>query len=101
MVSWDTRMLPLSLQPSGNLLGRPIQHKFTRNDVAQLAVHRKKTPLRAQGRVPGLLICGMSAIGRTATMAGDLATHCGNGSIQMSGNLTDRRTGGHPSRDVF
>jgi hypothetical protein len=34
-------------------------------------------------------------------MAGDLPTHSGNGSIQMSGNLTDRRTAGHPSRDVL
>jgi hypothetical protein len=56
--------------------------------------------VRSSG-VPGLLICGMSAIGRTATMAGDLPTHGGNGSIQMSGDLTQRRTGGDPSRDVF
>ena len=28
----------LALQPSGNLLGRPVQDQFTRNDVPQLPI---------------------------------------------------------------
>ena len=38
----------LSLQPSGNLFRRPVQHQFTSNHVPQLAVHGKKTPFRSQ-----------------------------------------------------
>src|SRR6266849_471047 len=65
----------LGLQPSGNLLRRPVQDQFTRNDVPQLAVHSQKAALRSQRPFPGLLICGMSAIGRTATMASDLPAY--------------------------
>jgi hypothetical protein len=91
----------LSLQPPGNLLRRPIQHQFTRNDVPQSAVHGKKTPFRAQGRAPGLLIRFMSAIARTATMAGDLSAHRRGSSTQVSGDLPHRRAGSNPSRDVL
>src|SRR6266481_6879283 len=63
------------LQPSGYLLGRPIQHQFTRNDVPYLAVHGKKTSLRTHGRNPSLAICIMGTVGRTTTMASDLPAH--------------------------
>ncbi len=59
----------LGLQPSGNLLGRPVQDQFTRNDVPQLAVAGKEALLRSQGRVPSSTIRIKGAIGRTATMA--------------------------------
>src|SRR5215472_13280645 len=65
----------LSLQPSGNLLGRPVQDEFTRNDVPQTPVPGKKASLRTQGRIPGLVIRLMGTIGRTATMACDLPDH--------------------------
>jgi Mn2+/Fe2+ NRAMP family transporter len=59
----------LCLQPSGNLLRRPVQHQLTRNHLPQLAVPGQKTLLRPQRRLPGLLIRIEGAIGRTATMA--------------------------------
>src|SRR5713101_717180 len=89
------------LQPSGNLFGRPVQDQFTRNDLPQLPVHGKKTLLRSQGRLPGLAIRLMSAIGRTATMAGDLPAHRRGRSIEVSGYPTNRRTGSDPSREVL
>src|SRR5215470_14987602 len=79
-----------SLQPSGNLLGRPVQNQFTRNDVAQLAVHGKQTPLRTQGRNPSLAICIMGTISRTSTMAGDLPAHRRRSSIEATSDLTNR-----------
>ena len=82
----------LGLQPSGNLLGRPVQDQFTRNDVPQLAVDGQQTLLRSQGRDPSLVIRIMGAIGRTATMASYLPAHSGGRSIQTSGYLTNRRT---------
>src|SRR6202035_3788401 len=91
----------LGLQPSGNLLGRPVQDEFTRNDVPQLAVEGQQTPLRSQGRVPGMVIRIMGAIGRTATMARNLPAHSGGRSIQSSGNLTKRRIGSDSSGDVL
>src|SRR5208282_2185642 len=46
------------LQPSGNLLRRPVQNQFTRNDVAQLTVYGKQTAFRPQRCVPCLLVRG-------------------------------------------
>src|SRR5882757_3777918 len=91
----------VDLQPPRNLLGRPIQNQFTRNDVAQLAVPGEQTSLRAQGRNPSLAICIMGTIGRAATMASDFPTYGGDSSPQATGDLTNRRAGSNPSGDVF
>src|SRR6266852_7497178 len=91
----------LGLQPSGNLLGRPVQDQFTRNDVPQLAVEGQQTPLRSQSRVPSSTIRIMGAIGRTATVARNLPAQCGGRSIQSSGYLTKRRIGSDSSGDVL
>src|SRR5262249_56812513 len=80
----------VDLQPSGNLLGRPVQNQFTRNDVAQLAVYGKETSFRSQRRVPSLLVRIMGAIGRTATMASDFPAHCGGSSMGMLALLPNR-----------
>ena len=45
-----------SLQPSGNLLRRPVQHQFTGHDQAQLPAIGRQIGLRPQRRLPGLLI---------------------------------------------
>ena len=74
----------LRLQPSGNLLGRPVQNQFTRSDVPQLAVPGKKTAFRTRRRVPGLVVHIMSTISRAATMARDFPTHRGGGPIDTS-----------------
>src|SRR5215475_4265653 len=90
-----------SFQPSGNLLGRPVQHQFTRNDIAQLAVHGKQTTFRPQCQNPSLPICIMRTVGWAAAMASDLPTYGGGSSIEMTRYLTNRRAGSDPSRDVF
>src|SRR6202790_1999006 len=46
----------LALQPSGNLLRRPVLHQFTRNDLPELGVSGQKTSLGSQGRFPRLPI---------------------------------------------
>jgi hypothetical protein len=56
----------LGVQPSGNLLRRPSQARFTRNDLSQPPVHGKKALLGPQGRLPGLIIRLMRSIGGTA-----------------------------------
>src|SRR5215472_2487335 len=89
------------LQPPGNLLGRPVQHQFTRNEAAQLAVHGKQTSLRAQGRNPCLVIRIMGTVGRTATMARNFPAYRRRSSIEATGDLTNRRTRSDPSRDIF
>src|SRR5271168_4973566 len=38
----------LSLQPSGDLLRRPVQHQFTRTHLLQLLLDSKKAGLRPQ-----------------------------------------------------
>src|ERR1700684_1741840 len=55
----------LGLQPPGNLLGRPVQDQFTRNEVPQPAVDAKQTLLWPQGRSPSLVIGIVGTIGRT------------------------------------
>src|ERR1700689_98513 len=80
----------LGLQPPGNLLGRPFQDQFTRNDPSQPSVQGKKALLGPQGRLPSLVIGLMRSIGGTATMACDLPSHRRSRSIQMSSYLPDR-----------
>ena len=90
----------LSFQPPGNLLGRLVQHQFTRNDVVQLAVHGKQIVLRPQRCVPGLLVRIIGAIGRSATMARDFPTDRRRSPMKTTGNLTHRRTEAIP-REMF
>src|SRR5262244_680712 len=46
----------LGFQPAGNLLRRPVQNQFTRNDVPQVQVDGKKAALGPQGRLPGFAV---------------------------------------------
>src|SRR6185437_2336592 len=91
----------LSLQPAGNLLERPVQDQFTRNDLPQPRVQGQKAPLRSQRCLPGLAIRLMSAIDKTTTMARDLPTHRRGRSSEVSGDLTDRPAGSDSSRKVL
>src|SRR5712664_3901971 len=91
----------LDLQPSGNLLGRPVQDQFTRNDIPQLAVEGKQTPFQSQGREPSLVIGIMGAIGSTSTVAGDLSAYRRRGATQQSSYFTNRRSRSESARDVF
>jgi len=61
----------------------------------------KKTSFGPQGRVPGSLIRFLGSVLRTATMTCHLPARCRSRSIQMSGDLTNRRTRSHSSRDLF
>src|SRR2546425_5388166 len=88
----------LDFQPSGNLFRRPIQYQFTRNDLLQPHMDRKKTPFGAQCRFPGLEIGAIGSILRTASMTCDLPAHCRRNSIQASSYLANRRTGSEPTR---
>src|SRR6059058_1697789 len=89
------------LQPPGNLLGRPVQNQFTRNDISQLAVHGQRAALGSQSRLPSLSVRIMGTIGRTAAMAYDLSAHCRGGTTQTTGDLANRRVGSDPSRNIF
>src|ERR1700680_2129844 len=91
----------LLLQPPGNLLGRPVQDQFTRNDVPQLAVHGQQAALGSQSRLPSLSVRIMGTIGGTAAMTYDLSAHRRGGTTQTTGNLANRRSGSDPSRNVF
>src|SRR5487761_543920 len=84
------------LQPPGNLLGRPVQNQFTRNDISQLAVHGQQAALGSQSRLPGLSVRIMGTISRTAAMAYDLSAHCRGGTTQTTGDLANRRVGSDP-----
>ena len=91
----------LGFQPAGNLLRRPVQNQFTRNDVPQLQVDGKKAALGPQGRLPGFAVRLTGSILRTATMTCDLSAHGRYRSLQTFGNLTHRRTGSQPARDFL
>src|SRR6266403_945930 len=65
----------LGFQPAGNLLRRPVQNQFTRNDVPQFQVDGKKAALGPQGRLPGFAVRLTGPIRRTATMTCDLPAH--------------------------
>src|SRR6202047_3327481 len=65
----------LGFQPTGNLFRRPVQNQFTRNDVPQLHMDRKKTPFGPQCRLPGFAVRLTGSIRRAATMPCDLPAH--------------------------
>src|SRR5580658_9337393 len=89
------------LQPPGNLLGRPVQKQFTRNDVPQLAVHGQQAALGSQSRLPSLCVRVMGTIGKTPTMAHELSAHRRAGTTQTTGDLANRRARSDPSRNFF
>src|ERR1700722_1313223 len=89
------------LQLPGNLLGRPIQNPFTRNDVPQLAVHGQQAALGSQSRLPSLCVRVMGTIGKTAAMAHPISAHRRAGTTQTTGDLANRRARSDPSRNIF
>jgi hypothetical protein len=89
----------LDFQPSGNLLRRPVQNQFTRNQLLQLPMDGKKAPLVPQGRLPGFRIRLVGSIHRTAIMTRDFPAHGRHRSVQVFGNLPYRRSRNDPSRD--
>src|SRR6266436_7521309 len=91
----------LGFQPTGNLFRRPVQNQFTRNDLLQLHMDRKKALLGPQSRLPGFRIRLVGSINRTATMTCDFPAHGGHRSIQAFGNRPYRRTRNEPSRDFL
>src|ERR1700730_9176351 len=91
----------LLLQPPGNLLGRPVQNPFTRNDVPQLAVHGQQAALGSQSRLPSLCVRVMGTIGKTAALAHPISTHRRAGTTQTTGDLANRRARSDPSRNIF
>src|SRR6266481_823257 len=91
----------LGFQPSGNLLRRPVQIQFTRNDLLQLHMDRKKTAFGPQGRLPGFAVGLVGSIHTTATMTCDFPAHGRHCSVQAFGNRPYRRTRNDPSRDLL
>ena len=91
----------LPLQPSGNLLRRPVLHQFTRNDLLQLAAGGQKARLGSQGRLPGLLIGFTRAILRAPAMAGYLPAYRGASATHTLGDDPHRAAAGDSAGDVF
>src|SRR5205823_6982879 len=86
------------LQPPGNLLGRPVQNQFTRNDISQLAVHGQRAARGTQSRFPSLPVSIMSTIGTTSAMAYDLPAHCRCGTTTTPGDPSNPPDGTDPPR---
>src|SRR6202163_1994531 len=91
----------LILQPSGNLLRRPVQNQFTRNQLPQRAVTSQQTGLGPPGRLPGLLIGIVGSILRPPAMAGHLPAYRRHRSLQTLRDLTERRSASDPAGDVL
>ena len=84
-----------SLQPTGNLLRRPVLDQFTGDDQPQLPVPGKPAGLGSQGGLPSLMITG--SIHWTAAVACHLPTYRRRSSTEPCGYLTKRRAGNYPS----
>ena len=89
------------LQPSGNLLRRPVPHQFTRNQGAKFLVESQATDLRPQGRLPGLGVGFVRSILRAPAMAGHLSAYRGASATQMWGDGPHRTAAGDSAGDVF
>ena len=63
------------LQPTRDLLGRPIAFQFCCNSLPQLVMPRQLAPLRAPSSIPGSLIRGCGSVRTGATVARDLPPH--------------------------
>src|SRR6202047_3823917 len=88
----------LGFQPSGNLFRRPVQNQFTRNDLLQLHMDRKKALLGPQSRLPGFRIRLVGSINRTATMTCDFPAPGRHRSVRALGNRLYHQTRTNPSR---
>src|ERR1700694_3403802 len=89
------------LQPSGNLLRRPVQHQSTRNDLLQLAVGGQQARLGPQGRLPSPLIGFVGSILRPPALAGLLPAFFGGKATHTLGGEPHRATTGDSAGDVF
>ena len=86
------------LQPTGDLLGRPVQSKFTHHNPAQPRMARQLTTLRAAGALPGLLIGLGSAVAIIAAISLYLPAHRRRRAAQQFGHRTRRSFGRKPTR---
>ena len=89
------------LQPSGNLLRRPVLHQFTRNEGAELLVEGQATDLGPQSRLPGLVVGFVGSILRAPAMAGHFSAYRGGRATQMLGDDPHRAAAGDSAGDVF
>src|SRR6478736_4897467 len=91
----------VDLQPTGDLLRRPIQRQFTRDDVAQLPVPREQTLLGAQREPPGTIIRSSSAIPIAPSVACNLSAYGRWSSAEACCDRPEGRAGRDASGDVF
>lgn len=63
------------LQPSRNLLGRPLERQFTRHRVAQPTVQSEAAGLGPKGRSCGLIVSVIGPIAGAAAVPGGLPAH--------------------------
>src|SRR5438128_12222597 len=77
-----------SLQPAGDLLGRPIQSEPFRNGPPEPRIGRQFTTFRTTSAVPGLLIGRRRAVTIIAAIAADFSAHRRGRAAQQPGYQT-------------
>src|SRR6516225_262233 len=79
-----------SLQPAGDLLGRPIQSEPFRNGPPEPRIGRQFTTFRTTSAVPGLLIGRRRAVTIIAAIAADFPAHRRGRAAQQPGYRSRR-----------
>ena len=79
-----------SLQPAGDLLGRPIQSELARHGLSQPRTVCQLTTLRTARSDPGLFISQRRSVLIIAAVPADFAAHCRGRVTQRPGHRSSR-----------
>jgi hypothetical protein len=83
------------LEPSRNLLWRPLQPQLVGHEARQLSVLGQLAGLGALGTIPRSLVSLSCSIARATTVSVDLAANGGRRSLESVGDGADRVTRHH------
>jgi hypothetical protein len=89
------------LEPSRNLLRRPVLFQPGSDQLPQLFMHRQLARLRPKRSIPGPPVRDCGTIPSTTAIAPELAAHCRWRPPKTGGDRSQRHAYGNPARDLF
>src|SRR6476646_3458368 len=89
------------LEPAGDLFRRPVQRQLAGHYIPEPAIQREPTEFRTTRAVPGGLIRPVCTITLLIGVSRDLTADGRRRTIELPGNLTQRRAGREAPRYLF
>lgn len=86
------------LEPAGDLFRRPVHRQLAGHYTPEPAIQRESTEFRTTCAIPGGLIRPVRPITLLIGVSPDLTADCRRCTMELPGNLTQRRAGSEASR---